>query len=317
MKKFLKSHQLYLKALKKYKNIKVERFPDPNLLKVKKSDKYFLTFLSKTPLNKSPYNVISAKKSLTRDLLIRQGFPIPKGKVITSVNQINELNIDFPLVVKPDNQQNSLGVTTNIKTKKDLKQAVLKALDFSFKVIIEKYWYATNYCVLVLENKIIGCTKKSPPRVKGDGKSTIKKLIEKENLSRINLNKIKIDNDIKTYLKNQNYSLKTTLPKNKEIVISGKANWSSGAVIKTIDYKKEFSQNIVNKIIEAAKKIKLTLCSVDLIIKNSQLNLEKDNGVILELNSAPAIIPHHYPTKGKPQFVADKIIAACIREFLV
>ena len=75
-----------------------------------------------------------------RKIFSEVGVPCPKFKVLRTLEDIAEINFDFPLIVKPVDRSGSLGVA-KVNSKSELGDAVVKALDCSFckQAIVEEY----------------------------------------------------------------------------------------------------------------------------------------------------------------------------------
>lgn len=71
-------------------------------------------------------------KYLMRNSFIEAGVPCPHYKMVTSVQELEGIVWNYPLIVKPSDRSGSLGVT-KVLSKNELKQAVKNALTVSFK----------------------------------------------------------------------------------------------------------------------------------------------------------------------------------------
>lgn len=71
-------------------------------------------------------------KYLMRNVFIEAGVPCPLYKMMTSVQELEWTNWNYPLIVKPSDRSGSLGVT-KVHSESELEQAVDKALSVSFK----------------------------------------------------------------------------------------------------------------------------------------------------------------------------------------
>lgn len=183
-----------------------------------------------------------------------------------------------------------------------------------------KFHPGEDYRLLVFKDKVVATIKRLPPQIIGNGKSKIKQLISKENFKRKKFNqkagikaykKIKIDSETQRQLKKNHFKLDSVLPKNQILVLRGVANCSAGGIAQTLAVK-SFHPTIVQAAIKAAKAIGLTFASIDFILKDPKKPLEEENGVILETNSSPGLVPHHYPFIGQPQKIAPLIFKALL-----
>lgn len=71
-------------------------------------------------------------KYLMRNAFRKAGVPCPLYKMVTSAQELEEMNWNYPLIVKPSDRSGSLEVT-KVNSEDELKQAVDKALSVSFK----------------------------------------------------------------------------------------------------------------------------------------------------------------------------------------
>lgn len=95
----------------------------------------------------------SLNKDLTK-LLVRQlCVPTPDFAVIKSINEINNINIPFPLFAKPLAEGTSKGISPNsvINTQKQLEQTIKSLLsEYNQPVLIEKYLPGREFTVGIL-----------------------------------------------------------------------------------------------------------------------------------------------------------------------
>jgi len=245
--------------------------------------------------------------------------PIPSFCFIKSVSEYEKClkKIPFPQVIKPVTSEKGKLVFLNVKNASEGKSAVLKVLkNYPEGCLVESFLKAGDFRFLVLENKVIGIVQRFPPFVLGDGKHTIKILIDKENKKRFKqnqkqgrrmLNRMRKWDRIDWYLKQQNLSLNSIPEKNKKILLYPLPNFSTGGFVKAIDINK-VHKDLKNKAIKAASKIDLTIAGVDMLIKDIKKKAEKNNAKIIEINSDPGLRLHDWPNKGEPQNTAKKVL---------
>ena len=98
-------------------------------------------------------SIISYDKDLTK--IICNKYSIPQVPSITITNKnIKDINIDFPLIIKPAKCGSSIGINIAMN-KKDLKKCINEAFNYDNKVIIEKYVKARELECAVLKDKKI------------------------------------------------------------------------------------------------------------------------------------------------------------------
>lgn len=256
---------------------------------------------------------ICRNKHHTKEYLIQNKVPTPKGRVFTKEDKESSLfryaKRKYPVVLKPTNGLGGKGVITNIKNKKELKNAITIVRDeLGYQdVIIEEYFEGEDYRVIVIGSEVVAITKRIPANITGDGKSTVSKLIKEENMSRkqspiLGASLIKKDEDVKEMLKEQRHDY-NSIPKKGEIVyLKSVNNISAGG--DPVDITDEVSPEIKQIAIDGVNAIPgLAHAGVDLMV-----NREKNKAVILEINSRPSIRAQLYPMKGKARDVPKALI---------
>ena len=96
-------------------------------------------------------SIISYDKGLTK--IICDKYNIPQVPSITlTTNNIKDINIDFPLIIKPAKCGSSIGINI-AKNKIELQKYINEAFIYDNKVIIEKFIKARELECAVLKNK--------------------------------------------------------------------------------------------------------------------------------------------------------------------
>ena len=161
------------------------------------------------PMEKRMGNM-TRNKNLTKMILGEIGIATPKGVVATSFNEalnlIKKNNLSYPLIAKPLDGSLAKGVTWDINSREEIRKALAtleksKQFQKSKKFLMEEMFIGDEFRVLVLNKKVISCVKKIPASLLGDGRSTIKKLVENFNKTRLKGFKLKVDVVVKNTLK--------------------------------------------------------------------------------------------------------------------
>jgi cyanophycin synthetase len=258
---------------------------------------------------------IAGNKHLTKCILLDNNIPVPPGDIAYTEESAVYIGkeIHYPLVVKPYDGNQGKGVTLNITNEEQLRLAYREASKFSRKVIIEKYIKGKDYRVLVIGNKISAVSERRPPSVKGDGIHTIKELVDIENTNLLRgqshekpLTKIKLDNMVKQTLAraglDENY-----IPGFDEVVkLRDNGNLSTGGTAR--DCTEEIHPYNGMIAVKAAKVLGLDIAGIDITAKDISLPIGSRNGAVVEINAAPGLRMHLYPTEGESRNVATDII---------
>ncbi|SHI44318.1 cyanophycin synthetase [Clostridium amylolyticum] len=258
---------------------------------------------------------ISCDKLLTKIILKQQCIPVPNGYKVNNSIELIQLaeDIGYPVVLKPQFGSKGNGVMINIKKKVELikKYTILKN-DFK-DIIIEKYYRGNDYRVCVVDYKVSAVSRRIPPYIIGDGKSTIKELITRLNEDELRgedhekpLTKIKIDDSLIDCLSKNNYNLTSIIKSKEKLILRNNANLSTGGM--AIDCTEEICEENIETCVRAAKALGLDICGIDICCDDISVPLSEQEGVIIEVNAAPGIRMHHYPTVGKERNVAGDIV---------
>ncbi len=126
---------------------------------------------------------IASDKELTKSILDRSGLPAPRGcVVITQEEAVACLSkSQTPVVVKPRNGNQGKGVSLNLNTPEQVIEAFEQAVKISSQVIVEEMLLGLDYRVVVVDGRMVAAAQRIPAHVWGDGKHTIRDLIEDAN----------------------------------------------------------------------------------------------------------------------------------------
>ncbi len=257
---------------------------------------------------------ISCDKLLTKELLSIQNLPVSIGKKISNVIDLLKTaeEIGYPVVLKPEFGSKGRGVILKITTEKELLK-YYKRLTEDFKdILIEKYYEGDDYRVCIVGDKVVAVSKRVPPFIVGDGEKSVKELIDELNNDELRgedhekpLTKVKFDNELERNLSKSNYDLSSVLKSGEKLFLRQNSNLSTGGL--AIDYTDVISEENKEICIRAAKAIGLDICGVDVCTTDITKSLMND-GAIIEVNAAPGLRMHSYPSEGIRRNIGSHII---------
>lgn len=257
---------------------------------------------------------IACDKVQTKEVLYNQCLPVARGGIVKNPLELlfKAEKIGYPVVLKPRYGNQGKGVYVNIKNEKELVRtytALSKKFD---EIIIEENIVGKDYRVCVVDGKVVAAAEKVLPYVIGDGANTVRQLIEKLNRDEMRgeghekpLTKIKVDSELKACISRSGYGLDDILNNKQKLILRESANLSTGG--KAIDCTDDISKENVKICERASKAIGLDVCGIDVCCKDIKKSLKED-GAIIEVNAAPGIRMHHYPSEGKSRNVAGAIV---------
>jgi D-alanine-D-alanine ligase-like ATP-grasp enzyme len=249
-------------------------------------------------------------KDLTYIALKENNLPTPKSVCFYKKSLVEEeldkklSSLSYPLVIKDAKGSNSKGVFTNIKNLESAKETIMREIKNFSSLIVQEMVFGKEYRVLILKDKAIGVLEMIPPRIFGDGTSTIKKLIEKKQSKKYK--KTDFDEVLNEILHEQNADLDSIPAKDQEIFIKKNSCLAEGG--ETKDVTSMIHPEAERICAAAAKAVGKYLVGIDLICENINKDPKGQTFSILEVNGKPDLYIHYNPTHGETKNVVKDII---------
>jgi cyanophycin synthetase len=210
--------------------------------------------------------------------------------------------LNHPVIAKPNLGSRSRHTTTHINTEAELLTAFRKALKLSPWVVIEEELSGFVFRITLIGGKLAGALRREPPFVTGDGVSTVRVLVDKENKNpgRHNgiFHEIGTGPDATAELTRQGLTWKSVPEKNRFVALDQKVGRGQGGS-NTEMLPKVHPENV--KLFEKlAKVLNDPLVGVDFIMQDIEKpwTEQKLCGAI-ECNSLPFLDLHHMPLYGE------------------
>ncbi|MEA5551455.1 acetate--CoA ligase family protein [Anabaena cylindrica UHCC 0172] len=253
----------------------------------------------------------TTRKDDSKEFLQRLGFPVPNGDIVISEKAALAVarEIGYPVAIKPVVGHKRIGVTPDVQNAKELKSAYNKAIlaipkEESQRIIVEKSISGNNFRLLCVNRKFVAATELIPASVVGDGYSTIRELIKRENrhpkrrdTPTSPMSKILINEGMELYLNEQRLGLDSIVKSDRTIYLSKVANISSGGI--SINVTNTIHPDNIILAQDIAQNFRLTCLGIDIIAKNISKSWKSGNFTILKINAAPGILMHLNPVKGE------------------
>lgn len=258
---------------------------------------------------------IAADKSATKKLLGEMGVPVPKGVYIRNEEDLAKTveAVGFPLVIKPLDGNHGKGATIGIETLEEAFIAFQKAKEYSRYVMVEKLLVGKDFRALVVNNRLIAVAERTPAHIVGNGKNTIKELVDDVNKDPRRgyghenvLTQIDIDQQSERLIAARGYTLETVLPEGEILHLKTTANISTGGT--AIDRTDEVHPENAFMFERIAKIVGLDVAGVDIIAPNVSEPLSENGGGIIEVNAAPGFRMHLAPSEGIGKNVAEHVV---------
>ena len=257
---------------------------------------------------------IAQDKDLTKKLLHASGVPVPLGRPAQTPDEAwaIALEVGLPVVVKPQDGNQGKGVTVNITERSAFDSAYATAERYG-TVMVEKFLPGHDYRLLVVGNKLIAAARREPPLVVGDGKHTVRQLVDLVNADprrgtghSTSLTKIRFDDIAIGRLHAQDLEPESVPEKGRRVILRNNANLSTGG--SATDVTDDVHPEVAARVVEAAQMVGLDICGVDVVCESVLRPLEEQNGGIVEVNAAPGLRMHISPSYGKGRDVGNAVI---------
>lgn len=204
------------------------------------------------------------------------------------------------VVVKPARGEQGRGVSVGLTRPEDVEAAVERARAYSENVLLEEYFRGQDLRLVVIDYKVVAAAVRRPARVFGDGKSTIRELIEVQSRRRSAAtsgeSKIPLDDETERCVREAGYEFNSVLPESVELEVRKTANLHTGGTIH--DMTSETHIALIEAAISVARAIEIPVTGIDLIVKSPK----SSEYVFIEANERPGLANH------EPQPTAERFI---------
>ncbi|MFO8109081.1 MAG: cyanophycin synthetase, partial [Thermoplasmata archaeon] len=258
---------------------------------------------------------IADEKERTKRILEEAGIPVPRGEAVKTLEEGLELakDLGYPVAVKPNIGNHGRGISSRVEDSEEFKRAFKEAKRIHPLVVIEKYLTGADHRILVINGKFVAAARRDPPLITGDGRYTVKELIDELNRDprrgighEKTLTKVDVDYMTKRILDQKDYSLNTILPVGEELYLKSTANLSSGGTAMDVtDYVHPKNRMMAERISDI---IGLDIMGIDLIVPDLNKPIHGSGGGIIEVNAAPGFRMHLDPFYGDKINVAKPVI---------
>ena len=258
---------------------------------------------------------MAGDKDLTKRVLDDNGVPVPKGALIRTSEGLKEAieELGYPVVIKPLDGNHGKGASIGVKTWKEALAALKTAQAYSEKVIVEQFIEGFDFRLLVIDGKLVAAAKRTPAAVTGDGRSTIKQLIDAVNKDprrgvghAKELTRISVERNTRRILQGRGLTTDSVLPAGETLYLKSTANISTGGTATDVtDQIHPYNQLLAERV---AGIIGLDVCGIDVMTTDIATPLPETRGAVLEVNAAPGFRMHLAPTEGLPRNVAAPMV---------
>lgn len=258
---------------------------------------------------------IACDKEETKALLDAANIPVPKGMLAYDLEdmELAVRRLGYPIVTKPKDGNHGRGATINIKNWEDAVAGFEAAKKHSRRVIVERFIEGLDHRLLVVNYQFIAGALRTPAAVTGDGKHTIRELVDITNSDPRRgyghekvLTEITIDAMSEKMVEEMGYTMSSVPKKDEVIYLKTTANLSTGGTSEDVtDVVHPYNVFMAERI---ARIIGLDICGIDILTHDISVPLHETRGAVIEVNAGPGFRMHLAPAKGIARNVAEPVI---------
>ncbi len=259
---------------------------------------------------------IAKDKSLAYRIMSDLGLPVPKQSVVYSLKRALTAaeKIGFPVVLKPVDGNHGRGVTVNVRNAAGVEAAYDAAKEHTEGgIIVEGMISGYDHRMLLIGCKLVAAARRMPGHVLGDGKHTVKQLVDAVNRDprrgvghEKELTQIQLDPQALSCLTERGMTVDSVPPKGDLVLLRRTANLSTGGTaIDVTDVIHPANREMAER---AIKAVGLDIGGVDFISEDVTVPYKENGAGICEVNAGPGFRMHVSPSEGKPRDIAGKVM---------
>ena len=242
-----------------------------------------------------------ADKRVTSRLLAQAGLSVPQQRVADgSGEDLAFLKTHGSVVVKPADGEQGAGISVDVRTARELRTAIRSARQHGDTVLIEQYCSGQDLRIVVIGYKVVAAALRKPPVVTGDGRHTVRELIEKLSRRREAAtggeSKIPMDAETERSVKLAGHKMDEVLAEGQKLAVRKTANLHTGGTLHDVTH--ILHPRLCAAAIEAAKALEIPVTGLDLLVPSPA----KPDYVVIEANERPGLANH------EPQPTAERFL---------
>jgi len=192
------------------------------------------------------------------------------------------------IVVKPAAGEQGAGVSVDVRTAKELEDAIARA--GQDEAILEEMVRGEDLRVIVIDHECVAAAVRRPPFIVGTGKHTVRELIEKQSRRREAAtqgeSRIPIDGETIRCVTDSGCELDTVLPAEAKVVVRKAANLHTGGTIHDVTH--SLHPALAKACVKASRALDIPVVGLDLIVPS----VAEPEYYIIEANERPGLANH-------------------------
>ncbi len=240
-------------------------------------------------------------KRVTLRLLAAAGLAVPRQVDAGDDARWQALLEDCrAVVVKPVEGEQGKGISVDLRSAEEVRVAIERARRFCDRVVVEQFCAGEDLRIVVIDHQVVAAAVRRPPVVIGDGRSTVRELIERQSRRRAAAtggeSRIPVDAEAERCIAAQGFALDAVLPPERRLQVRKTANLHTGGTIH--DLTAALHPVLREAAEKAARALDIPVTGLDFLVPA----VDGHEYVIIEANERPGLANH------EPQPTAERFI---------
>lgn len=262
--------------------------------------------------------LIMENKKVTKIMLREAGVRVPEGCEYTELAELCagfDRFRDRGAAVKPNST--NFGIAVSLLPAPIAQGDYLRAGEAAFRedrtVLVEELIQGREYRFLVIGDAVRGVLHRVPANVVGDGRRTVRELIEKKNEDprrgtgyRSPLERIRTGREEADCLRDQGLSFDSVPKDSAHVFLRRNSNISTGG--DSLDFTDSVHPGYRDLAVASAAAVGACISGVDMMIEDVAAPPTAHNYGVVELNFNPALHIHDFPWKGRNREVERHVL---------
>ncbi|MDR6714107.1 GNAT-family acetyltransferase (TIGR03103 family) [Pseudomonas hunanensis] len=240
-------------------------------------------------------------KRLTQHALEAAGLCVPVQQLAGNADDnLAFLEEHGAVVVKPVDGEQGQGVAVNLTTLDEVSQAIEHARGFDSRVLLESFHPGHDLRIVVIGHEVVAAAIRHPAQVIGDGKHSVKALIEAQSRRRQAAtdgeSRIPMDEETERTVRAAGLHYDDVLPAGQRLAVRRAANLHTGGTLE--DVTERLHPVLADAAVRAARALDIPVVGLDLMVADAG----QPDYVIIEANERVGLANH------EPQPTAERFV---------
>ncbi|MBF0195126.1 MAG: N-acetylglutaminylglutamine synthetase [Magnetococcales bacterium] len=240
-------------------------------------------------------------KSITLKILKEASLLVPEQINAADPQKVKQfLKHHKRVVVKPDVGEQGQHVLVDLSTISEVMEGVNRIPAPPQKILVEQLVSGFDLRIIVIDYEVVAAALRMPPSITGDGRHTVRQLIEKQSRRRASAtdgeSQIPIDEETLRCVQQSGYKIDSVLSLETTIQVRKTANLHTGGIIQDVTHR--LHPKLSKAAVTGAMALNIPVVGFDFMVPD----VEGSDYFIIEANERPGLANH------EPQPTAERFV---------